>query len=272
MLMSVATHGYVGSADYESLRNEWLEHPTLKDKVPECIKNSCTLNEFRYFIKDFGDFQQRRFQVRKLFRPVLSEFKRPSVRIKREPIKGKLSVYTVDTVEEAWKDALRRRKSAPEETLVSARTLMKSVCKHVLQEVGHSVEDESDLFNLINTVASHLPLALTKDSEQAFKQIISTSLYILKDLEDYVRRRKETNNKERLPRLSQHHAELAINIAGSISTFLLATLNDKQQKEKSGSPNEAEYGESQAGSRRRLEIRMSFKPDCRPLFVYLEHV
>ncbi len=53
-----------------------------------------------------------------------------------------------------------------------ARTLLESVCKSVLDDIGQAYEDAADLPRLYRVTAEALTLAPSQHTEQVFKQIL----------------------------------------------------------------------------------------------------
>jgi hypothetical protein len=61
--------------------------------------------------------------------------------------------------------ALERRSDDPEGAITSARTLLETVCKHILDEGGIKYDDDADLPKLYRVTADVLDLAPSQQSE-----------------------------------------------------------------------------------------------------------
>ena len=72
---------------------------------------------------------------------------------------------------DAWKKALDRRTSDPEGAITAAKTLLETVCKHIIDEVGKTYGDNDDLPKLYHIAAECLNLAPTQHTEPVFKSI-----------------------------------------------------------------------------------------------------
>jgi hypothetical protein len=92
------------------------------------------------------------------------------------------------------------------------------------------MEESISLQNLFISASSHLNLFVSKDVEQGFKHILGASLLLLDELCSVNEKQNSREKKDKPPRLSKRHVELAVNTAGTLSMFLLSTLLDKQNK------------------------------------------
>ena len=83
-----------------------------------------------------------------------------------------MTAFSADGVSEAWARALNRRSTDPEGAITAARTLLETVCKHVLDEVGTPYTDKEDLPKLYGMVAQELNLAPSQHAEEPIKAIL----------------------------------------------------------------------------------------------------
>lgn len=68
-------------------------------------------------------------------------------------------------VQGVWNRALERRGNDPEGAITLARTLLESVCKHILDERGVQYADGADLPKLYSLVATELNLSPAQHTE-----------------------------------------------------------------------------------------------------------
>lgn len=87
-------------------------------------------------------------------------------------ISSALEAFDEEWVHAAWTKASDRRKADPEGAITSARTLLETVCKHVIDEADGSYGDKDDLPKLYLLAAEKLNLAPSQHSEQVFKAIL----------------------------------------------------------------------------------------------------
>ena len=136
-------------------------------------------------------------------------------------------------VQAAWMKALDRRIVDPEGAITSARTLIESVCKHILDEAAISYDDATDLPKLYKQTAEILNLAPSQHTEPIFKQILGGCTAVIEGLGSLRNRLSDAHGKGRigskpLPR----HAELAVNLSGALASYLLATWEAKSSLER----------------------------------------
>jgi abortive infection Abi-like protein len=134
-----------------------------------------------------------------------------------------LSTLDADHVVEAWQKALDRRTADPEGAITAARMLLESVCKLILDDLGEAYSDD-DLPRLYGKVAKGLKLAPSDHTEEAFKQILGGCYSVVNGLGTLRNRLSDSHGKGAKPvRPAPRHAELAVNLAGGMASFLVAT-------------------------------------------------
>ena len=127
-------------------------------------------------------------------------------------------------VHEAWQKALRRKSTDPEGAITAARTLIESVCKGILDSVAVSYDDSLDLPKLYKLTAEQLKLAPSQHTEEVFKQILGGCFSVVNGLGTVRNRLSDAHGKGKTAaRPAERHAELAVNLAGAVATFLIAT-------------------------------------------------
>jgi hypothetical protein len=135
-----------------------------------------------------------------------------------------LSRFDVQNVHAIWQKALERRKDDPEGAITSARTLLEAVCKHILDEAGVPYEDAADLPKLYKAAAAQLNLAPSQRTETIFKQILGGCTAVVEGLGALRNRLSDSHGKgPKVAKPDTRHAELAVNLAGSMATFLIET-------------------------------------------------
>ena len=138
---------------------------------------------------------------------------------------------TLDTryISEAWQKALDRRHQDPEGAITAARTLLESVCKRILDECGVEYSDNADLPKLYGLTTKELNLAPNQHTEEVFKKILGGAHSVVDGLANLRNRLGDAHGQGKRPvKPLPRHAELAVNMAGSMASFLLATFEAKQ--------------------------------------------
>lgn len=143
-------------------------------------------------------------------------------------ITGALSALNAAHIHEIWQKALERKTADPEGAITSARTLLESVCKSILDGRAAAYDDASDLPKLYNLTARELNLAPSQHTEEVFRQILGGCFAVVNGLGTVRNRLSDAHGKGQTPvRPSVRHAELAINLAGAVALFLVATASAK---------------------------------------------
>ncbi|WP_170351319.1 MULTISPECIES: abortive infection family protein [Ruegeria] len=144
-------------------------------------------------------------------------------------ITATLSTFNPDQIGERWQSALDSRSKDAERAITLARTLMEDVCKWILHEAGESWEEKDDLPVLYKKLSKTLRLAPDDYTEQVFKQILSGSQSVVTALGALRNKLGDAHSigpKRIKP--AARHAELAVNLSGTMATFLVSTWNARQ--------------------------------------------
>lgn len=142
------------------------------------------------------------------------------------PSPGKLDMQYISA---AWDKARARRHDDPEGAITAARTLLESVCKHILDESGVEYGDNADLPKLYGLTSKELNLAPSQHTEEAFKRILGGVESVVNGLANLRNRLGDAHGQGKRPvKPAPRHAELAVNMAGSVASFLLATFEAKK--------------------------------------------
>jgi hypothetical protein len=233
ILVAFATGtGGIDDHRYQALRKELLFTPDVKGKLPAFLHSCRDLGQFWSFIKgNFGTYAERRGYIWKEFRPVLDLLETGALCDPAEqPISESLKQFDEGTVHAVWTKALERRTKDPEGAITAARTLLESVCKHILDDCGIPYKEESDLPGLYKMVSKELNIAPSQHSAEVFKQILGGCTSVVEGLGAMRNRLSDAHGKGRKPvKPSARHAELAVNLAGTMATFLVQTRNARGQ-------------------------------------------
>jgi len=230
MLKNMVTSCAVGgsrddSRDYAVIRMRFMREPEIAEKMPRFIKTCRNLHEVWDFIKPkFTHYHERREFIRGEFDPLLAMLEAES----RTPSDASVSATVVRIssvyIQETWQKALERRTSDPEGAITAARTLLESVCKHILDGAGATYDDSADLPKLYGLASRQINLSPSQHTEQLFKQILGGCQTVVEGLGALRNRLSDAHGKGAAGvRPAPRHAELAVNLAGTMATFLLQT-------------------------------------------------
>jgi hypothetical protein len=124
-----------------------------------------------------------------------------------------------------WEKAIARLDSDRDGAVTSARAMLETACKTVLQELDIRYDDAWDLPKLYHETAASLGIAPTQNTDPLFKSVFGASQTIVNRVGEMRNKLGDAHGKANLDRLvPRQHAELAINLAGSICCFLASCL------------------------------------------------
>ena len=123
-----------------------------------------------------------------------------------------------------WEEALKRRSTDPRAAITVARTLLEDTCKWIINAAGEEFAEKDDLPVLYRKLAKILKLAPDDHTEQIFKQILGACQLIVESLGSIRNKLGDAHSqgpKRAKPQV--RHATLAVNLAGTMATFLIET-------------------------------------------------
>ena len=141
-----------------------------------------------------------------------------------ESISAALAAFDPTQVHARWTMAMERRAPEPAGAITLARTLLEDVCKWVLDQAGETWQESDDLPVLYRKLAKVLKLAPDDHTEQVFKQILGSCQSVVESLGALRNKLSYAHSAgPKRARPQPRHAELAVNLAGAMATFLVAT-------------------------------------------------
>ena len=140
-----------------------------------------------------------------------------------------LKAFDPNDVHARWTAAMESRESNPPRAITLARTLLEDVCKWIIAEAGETWNEKDDLPVLYRKLAGILNLAPDEHTETVFKQILGSCQNIVESLGALRNKLSDAHSigpirARPLPR----HAELAVNLSGTMATFLVSTWQARQ--------------------------------------------
>jgi Abortive infection C-terminus len=225
LLINLATGNGAENAEYLELRQYFLDNPATKSLLPSWVRTHRDLSQFWQFIKfKFSTYAERRTFIWNDFAHLLEFLEGGSKAPSDQPISEVLKRFSAESVQIVWTKALDRRQSDPEGAITAARTLLETVCKHILDEKGIEYTNKTDLPQLYHLVAIELSLAPSQYTEDVFRQILGGCSSIVNGLGTLRNRLGDAHGQGKKPiRPAARHAELAVNLAGSVALFLVET-------------------------------------------------
>ena len=231
MLVAHATGGSGDSIQYKTLRHELITSTRIAKLLPRFVQVCRDLSEFWSFIQPkFATYAERREYLRNEFDPVFSMLEAESGTPSDAAITATVQAVSSTYIQEAWQKALERRATDSEGAITAARTLLESVCKHILDAAGPTYDDSADLPKLYTLTSKQLNLSPSQHTEQLFKQILGGCQTVVEGLGALRNRHSDAHGKGVAGRKpASRHAELAVNLSGTMATFLLQTWETRKK-------------------------------------------
>jgi hypothetical protein len=233
LLVSEATGGNEDDLEYIRLRQVFLSHSTFEQYLPRFVRTCRNLKQFWQFIKyKYPTYGERRTYLWQEFIIILEILERDGTAPSDQFVSLAIDKFDSANVHAAWSKALDRRMSDPEGAITMARTLLEAVCKHILEEANIKYDDSPDLNKLYRLTAEHLNIAPSQHTEGIFKQILGGCTAVVEGLGALRNRLSDSHGRGKISiKPAARHAELAVNLAGALATYLLATWEMRSEIE-----------------------------------------
>src|SRR4051812_32530651 len=106
---------------------------------------------------------------------------------KQEPsadnhVREAIARFHAPHIQEIWETALRRRSTDAKGAMTSARELLESVCKHILDEAHISYERIYELNQLYYHAAKAMDIAPNQQTEYDFRRILGACATIVESI------------------------------------------------------------------------------------------
>ncbi|WP_241364449.1 abortive phage resistance protein, partial [Klebsiella pneumoniae] len=131
------------NSDYVLLRAYFLQNQSLLQLLPDFVRTNRSLKEFWGYIKKTEKYDPRREIIYEAFQPLFDYLEGKNKTPADEDISNVLMRFDEDSVHTVWTKALERRHTDPDGAITSARTLLETVCKHILDDMGVAYNNKS---------------------------------------------------------------------------------------------------------------------------------
>jgi len=233
ILISVAVGEVFDEELYKNLRLELSKIAELKKLLPDFLQENRSTGQFRQFIKTkFPTYAERRAYIWNEFSVSLQYAESVQIGIVDHNFSKAINKFDQIYIKAEWEKALERKIDDPEGAITSSRTLIETTCKFILDELNEIYEDKIELPQLYKLTAKSLNLAPDQHTEQIFKQILGGCQTVVEGLGALRNKLSDSHGKKNTQvKPSARHAGLAVNLAGTMTTFLLETYEFKIQKD-----------------------------------------
>ncbi len=131
---------------------------------------------------------------------------------------------TTDRVREAWHKLVAGVHTDPDSTIKSARTLLKWAYGHVITRGGARYDESQDLVTMSRVAAELVKLSANPEIDRASKEALESCAAVIESMARTREKAAVYGRTTEASKVDPRQAELAANMAGAISTFLISTL------------------------------------------------
>ena len=231
LVLTKATGGEVDDQHYVQMRQHLIGNSNYSEIIPRWVKTNRNLDQFWQFIKNkFPTYAERRAFLNEELNPLLEFIETKQTLPPGKSIDDVLSKFDSDGIHFAWQKALERKAQDPEGAITISRTILESVCKHILYAKNIEFNETNiEISELYRLTAKELNLSPDQHSEKVFKQILGGCSGVVGGLGRLRNKIGDAHGQGAKPvKPAPRHAELAVNLAGSMALFLVSTWQDRK--------------------------------------------
>ena len=216
------------------LRNELIKINNLKPYLPTLVKNSRSLDQANDYLKNtFNSYEECKQHIYDDFNELFDVLESLDTTPLDHLVMNKIEGLSSDYIHQIWGKALERRSTDPEGAITLSRTLLESTCKHILDDFNVDYGNSPDINHLYRLLNKKLNLSPSQHTEQTFKQILGGCSSIVEGLGALRNKVGDAHGQgQKNFKPSSRHAELAVNLAGTMSVFLFSTWDIRAESEK----------------------------------------
>ena len=222
-----------GNAAYRRYRLALMGRPDIRHLLPLFLRRCSDLGQFWGWIKyEKPSYAERRDLIWDGFRPLIEHLENRARIPSDDAVTATLGSLDSDGVREMWQRALDRRVQDPEGAITLAKSILETVCKHILDDSEDEYDRQADLPKLWSLAGERLNLAPSQHQEKLFRAILGNCQAVVGSLAAIRNRLGDAHGQGRRPvRPQPRHAELAVNLAGSMASFLVATWENWKRRQ-----------------------------------------
>jgi hypothetical protein len=233
MMISRSEGNEVKSRDFARARTAVLADPTGRKLAPECVRICREPDQVWSYVKsqnpELPTYQSRHDFFAREFGELLGGLERFDTAPLDDLLEDPLANLDSTAVAAAWSKALERRTTDAEGAITAARTLLESVCKTILDDAGEKYDSRDDLPKLYRKAAEILAIAPSNYSDEQIRRILGGATSVVEGIGGLRNQHGDAHGKGRRGyRLSDRHAALAVNMAGTMALFLMQTAEARQ--------------------------------------------
>lgn len=140
-----------------------------------------------------------------------------------------LTNVDVPHIKSAWEKAIERRLKDPDGALTSARTLIETVCKHILTNLNIEFSENGDINQLYSLTSKALEISPSQNIDKESKKVFGNINAIVSGVAFFRNKLGDAHGQnEKNELLLNELSELSVNLAGSICIFLIKAYEKKK--------------------------------------------
>jgi hypothetical protein len=226
--ITIAEGEDVPKEEYRAVHARLFESPIARRLGQKGLRKYATpqllWGHLRSVATGSGSWALRRDAAHALIDPILEALYSSTEHPADELMTQAATRLDAESVTEAWSRALDRRDTNPDGAITTARTLLESTLKTILDDRGVEYKADADLPQLYKAAAKELNLSAGEHTEQAFKQILGGCNSVVVGLGSLRNKAGDAHGAGRKRyKPAPRHATLAVNLAGSMALFLIET-------------------------------------------------
>lgn len=234
-LLCQVRQGGGDEARYTVLRRQVMQERRIAPYIPNFLKSDTTLHEVRRRSQRLDGnngspvtpYSVRRQWIADEFQPLLDFLQRPQLSSVEEVLAESLSSVDSAHVRNTWDKAIERRQVDPDGAITIARSLIESVCEHILGTGNY--DKSADLPSLYKQASRTLGLTEDGYADESLKQIMRGCVQIVHGVGEFRNKMGDAHGKGPLdPTAETLQAELAVSVAGAMATFFLSVWEDRK--------------------------------------------
>lgn len=234
MLINIATSNSSAesNSDFQRLRTQLINNVEINELIPDFVKTNRSTDQFWQFIKyEYDSYAERRNYIWEEFSKVFNFLESKQKGVLDNSTSDVIEKFNNNYIASQWKKAIDRKTEDPEGAITIARTLIETTCKYILDSQKVEYKDDIELPKLYKLTAEQLNLAPDKHTEQIFKQILGGCQTVVEGLGSLRNKLSDSHGRKiTQSKPSSRHAELAVNLAGTMTTFLFNTFDFNNNK------------------------------------------
>ncbi len=232
ILIDRATGKNVEEYIYMRLRKKLMDNPITKDKLPPFVRKGLNFSMVWQSMqnKDRTYAGMQKF-IHDAFIPLMEYLTGQNNAPSDATVSDVLEKFDAEAVHAIWAKALARRGEDPDGAITSARTLLETVLKHILDKEKREYNKNDNLPKLCERVIEQLDFAPDKHSEKPTKEILESVANLVKGIGSLRNKLSDSHGTgENSVPPSPHHASLAVNSAGAVATFMVEAYLAKKER------------------------------------------